>query len=199
MAASETVEKEKVASQAIRVLIVDNEKQHAYAMSESLERVGYECGVATSGPEGARLVEQETFDIVITDLVMNDVDGMEILKRAKKTLPGCEVVVVTGRGTVSTAVDAMQQGAFNFLEKPITPNRLRTVTEKAAESVKLRRKNLELNQRLDEKFGFEKIISASAQMKTVIDRLKRIAPTDAGVLITGENGPNRGRFWHGIR
>ncbi|MCH7727023.1 MAG: sigma-54-dependent Fis family transcriptional regulator [Planctomycetes bacterium] len=191
MAASETVEQEEVASQAIRVLIVDNEKQHAYAMSESLERVGYECGVATSGPEGARLVEQETFDIVITDLVMNDVDGMEILKRAKETLPGCEVVVVTGHGTVPTAVDAMQQGAFNFLEKPITPNRLRTVTEKAAESVKLRRKNVELNQRLDEKFGFEKIVCASAPMKTLIDRLKRIAPTDAGVLITGENGTGK--------
>jgi two-component system response regulator HydG len=85
----------------------------------------------------------------------------------------------------------MQQGAFNFLEKPISPNRLRAVVEKAADAVKLRQRNIELNQRLDEKFGFEGIVFASDKMKAVIERLKRIAPTDAGVLITGENGTGK--------
>jgi two-component system response regulator HydG len=85
----------------------------------------------------------------------------------------------------------MQQGAHNFLEKPITPNRLRAVVEKAAEKVALRRQNLELNQRLDERFGYEGIIFASERMKQVIERLKRIAPTDATVLISGESGTGK--------
>ena len=107
---------------------------------------------------------------------MNDVDGMELLARAKQYLPDAEVIMVTGHASMPKAVEAMQQGAFNFLEKPITPNRLRAVAERAADAVRLRRDNLELNKRLDERFGFEGIIYASESMKQVIDRVKRIAP-----------------------
>ena len=175
----------------IRVLIVDNDQALAASMVESLERVGYACTMATSGPEGATYIEQETFDVVFTDLVMTHVDGMEILSRAKKALPDCEVIVVTGHASVPKAVEAMQQGAFNFLEKPITPNRLRAVAERAADAVRLRRQNVELNRRLDEKFGFEGIVYVSDKMKAVIERLTRIAPTDATVLITGESGTGK--------
>ena len=175
----------------VRVLIVDNDEALAQAMAESLERVGYQCTVATSGPEGVEYIERETFDVVFTDLVMNDVDGMEVLARAKKSLPDCQVIVITGEASVPKAVEAMRQGAFNFLEKPITPTGIRTVAERAAEAVRLRRQNIELNQRLDEKFGFEGIIFVSSRMKAVIERLKRIAPTDATVLITGESGTGK--------
>jgi two-component system response regulator HydG len=176
---------------SLKLLVVDNEAAHARAMTESLEKVGYTCEVATSGPEAARLVERETYDIIITDMVMNDVDGMKILKLASERLPDCEVVMVTGHATVPVAVEAMQKGAFNFLEKPITPNRLRAIAEKAAEAVSLKRRNTELLQRLDERFGFEGIIYVSKKMQTVIDRLRRIAATDATVLITGENGTGK--------
>ncbi|ADB18673.1 two component, sigma54 specific, transcriptional regulator, Fis family [Pirellula staleyi DSM 6068] len=179
------------AAPPIRVLIVDNDTALAQAMEESLARVGYHCTIATSGPEGVRRVQQDNFEIVITDLVMNDVDGMEVLARAKEALPEAEVIMVTGHATVPKAVEAMQQGAFNFLEKPITPTRLRAVAEKAADAVRLRQTNQELNQRLDERFGFEGIIFSSEKMKQVIDRLKRIAPTDASVLITGESGTGK--------
>ncbi len=175
----------------LKLLVVDNEAAHARAMTESLEKVGYTCEVATSGPEAAKLIERETYDIVITDMVMNDVDGMKILKLARQRLPECEVVMVTGHATVPVAVEAMQQGAFNFLEKPITPNRLRAIAAKAAEAVSLKRQNTELLQRLDERFGFEGIIYTSKKMQTVIDRLRRIAATDATVLITGENGTGK--------
>lgn len=175
----------------LRVLLVDNDPDHADAMTEALERVGYRCTVAKSGPEGAKRLDAEIFDIVVTDLMMDAVDGMEILRRAKEALPEAEVIMVTGHATVPKAVEAMQQGAFNFLEKPITPARLRAVAEKAADAVRLKRQNLELNQRLDERFGFEGIIYSSDRMKTVIERLKRIAPTDAGVLITGEPGTGK--------
>jgi two-component system response regulator HydG len=173
------------------VLVVDNDRAHARAMLESLERVGYRCTMATSGPEGARLIQQEIFDIIVSDLVMNELDGMQLLALARERLSEAQVILVTGHATVPKAVEAMQLGAFNFVEKPITPNRLRAVTAKAVEAVQLRRKNTELNQRLDEKFGFEGIIYASPQMQAVIDRLKRIAPTDATVLITGESGTGK--------
>ena len=175
----------------LKLLVIDNEAAHARAMTESLEKVGYTCEVATSGPEAASLVERETYDIIITDMVMNDVDGMKILKLARERLPDCEVVMVTGHATVPVAVEAMQKGAFNFLEKPITPNRLRAIAEKAAEAVSLKRRNTELLQRLDERFGFEGIIYVSKKMQMVIDRLRRIAATDATVLITGENGTGK--------
>lgn len=175
----------------LRLLIVDNEAAHARAMSESLEKIGYQCEVATRGLDAARMIERETFDIVITDMVMNDFDGMQVLGLTRQRLPDCEVVMVTGHASVPLAVEAMQKGAFNFLEKPITPARLRAIVEKAAEAVGLRRTNTELRQRLDERFGFEGIIYTSALMQNVIDRLRRIAATDATVLITGESGTGK--------
>ena len=97
--------------QQIRVLVVDDDEPHAEAVAESLERVGYECVVATSGREGLRLIEEQTFDIVLTDLIMDGVGGLEILAKAKRELPDAEVVILTGHGTIKTAVTAMQAGA----------------------------------------------------------------------------------------
>ena len=190
-AASTSAEGVQYEHSSFRLLVVDNEAAHARAMTESLEKVGYRCDVAISGPEAADLIGRETYDVIITDMVMNDVDGMAILKLARESLPDCEVVMVTGHATVPIAVEAMQQGAFNFLEKPITPNRLRAITQKAVESVGLKRHNTELMQRLDERFGFEGIIYTSKKMQAVIDRLRRIAATDATVLITGESGTGK--------
>src|SRR4029453_1467573 len=87
------------AAAPLRLLIVDNDEALARAMEESLVRVGYECIVATSGPEGARKIDTDTFDIIVTDLVMNDVDGMAILARAREKLPESEVILVTGHAT----------------------------------------------------------------------------------------------------
>ncbi len=191
MSDERTLEAAEPPAPPIRLLIVDNDEALARAMEESLVKVGYDCVVATSGPEGARKIQTDNFEIVVTDLVMNDVDGMEILARSRQALPDAEVILVTGHATVPKAVEAMQQGAFNFLEKPITPNKLRAVCEKAAGAIQLKRQNTELRERLDERFGFEGIIYASSQMQTVIDRLKRIAPTDATVLIAGESGTGK--------
>ncbi len=174
-----------------RVLVVDNEAAHARAMTESLEKVGFRCDVATSGPEAAKFVDRETYDVIVTDMVMNDVDGMKLLKLTRERLPDCEVIMVTGHATVPVAVEAMQIGAFNFLEKPITPSRLRAIVAKAAEKIALKRENNELLQRLDERYGFEGIIYTSKKMQSLIDRLRRIAPTDATVLIAGESGTGK--------
>ncbi len=191
MATGELIKRGAADNAPIRVLIVDNEAPHAQAVAESLERVGYDCTVATSGPQGLKRIEEEPFDLVITDLVMNDADGLQVLAHTKEKLPDAEVVLVTGHGTIPSAVAAMQQGAFNYLLKPLDLSQLRAVAEKASSALRLRRQNAELNRRLDEKFGFEGVIGNSLQMHEVIDRLKRIAPTDASVLIQGATGTGK--------
>jgi len=160
-------------------------------VAESLQRIGFSCRVATSGSQGARLLEEGEYDVVITDLVMNDIDGLGILARAKKELPDAEVILMTGHGSIPSAVTAMQQGAFNYLLKPLDLAQLRAVTERAAESARLRRANVDLQRRLDERFGFEGVVGDSPQMRDVIEKLKRIAPTNASVLIQGETGTGK--------
>jgi two-component system response regulator HydG len=165
---------------AMRVLVVDNDIVHARTMGEVLGRLGHTVTVVGSGTEGSRRIEADVFDIVVTDLA-----------RAKKASADTEVIVVTGHGTIPSAVSAMQQGAFTYLQKPLDMAHLRAAVEKAAEGVRLRRQNLELNRRLDEKFGFEGVIGSSPQMLALIERMKRIAPTDATVLIQGETGTGK--------
>jgi two-component system response regulator HydG len=172
-------------------LIIDNDQSHAETVAESLERVGFHCRVATSGSEGARLIEESPFDVVITDLVMNDIDGLGILARTRADQPDAEVILMTGHGTVPSAVEAMRSGAFNYLLKPLDIAQLRASAEKAVESSRLKRTNLELKRRLDERFGFEGVVGDSPQMRDVIERLRRIAPTNASVLIQGETGTGK--------
>lgn len=174
-----------------RVLIIDNDEAHATTVTEALQRVGYQITTACSGTDGARHIEQGDFDVIITDLVMGDVDGLQILAQAKNDLPDAEVILVTGHGTIPSAVTAMQQGAFNYLLKPLDLGQLRAVTAKAITNAQLRQANAELNRRLDEKFGFEGVVGSSKKMNEVIELLKRIAPTSASVLILGETGTGK--------
>jgi two-component system response regulator HydG len=180
-----------MSSDQIHVLIIDDEEAHAQAVAESLQRAGYACTVATSGTQGAERVEAESFDIVITDLVMADVDGMSILRKAKEELPEVEVIMISGQGTIKQAVAAMQQGAHTYLTKPLDIDELRTVVNKAAERLRLTRSNIELRRRIDERFGFEGVIGNSAAMHRIIATLQQIAPTSATVLIQGETGSGK--------
>jgi two-component system response regulator HydG len=175
----------------IQVLVVDNDRAHAEAMADSLRSVGFACTVAGGGREAVSLIESSTFEIVVTDLKMPDGGGLEVLAKAKELQPDAEVILVTGHGTIESAVEAMQRGAFNYLLKPLDLKQLRAVVENAARSQYLRRANAELHRRLDERFGFEGVIGNSPQMHDVVARLQRIAPTDATVLIQGETGTGK--------
>jgi two-component system response regulator HydG len=175
----------------IQVLVVDNDRAHAEAMADSLRSVGFACTVAGGGREAISLLESSSFEIVITDLKMPDSGGLEVLAKAKELQPDAEVILVTGHGTIESAVAAMQRGAFNYLLKPLDLKQLRAVVENAARSQYLRRANAELHRRLDERFGFEGVIGNSPQMHDVVARLQRIAPTDATVLIQGETGTGK--------
>jgi len=177
--------------EGIRVLIVDDEKSHAEVVGEALERQAYEITLATSGNAGSRQIDQEDFDIILTDLRMGDLGGMEILKKARQVQPDCEVLVITGHGDVKTAVEAIKHGASNYLTKPLDMAELRVLVEKAAERRRLFRANRDLQRQIDEKFGFEGVVGNSQKMHDVIARLQSIAPTSATVLIQGETGTGK--------
>ncbi len=176
----------------VRVLIIDDEEFLAETMAEALERVGYECVVTTTSAAGARKIESEEYGVILTDLRMEGLDGLGILRKAKNEQPDSEVLVITGHGNVQTAVEAMRQGAYDYLVKQgnLTAE-LRARVDKAAERYRLNRANRELKRQLEEKFGFEGVVGNSPRMHDVIDRLKNTAPTSATVLIQGETGTGK--------
>src|SRR5687767_9362456 len=175
----------------LKLLIIDDEASHAEAVAESLERVGYECVIATSSAEGARRIERDEPNVILTDLKMDGLDGLAILRKAKQELDDVEVVVITGHGDVQTAVEAMKAGAANYLQKPVNLGELRAMVERAAERFRLHRVNKQLLQQIEEKFGFEGVVGNSARMNEVIVKLKSVAPTQATVLIHGETGTGK--------
>src|SRR5262245_58912542 len=131
-----------------RVLVIDDQEDHAKAVAESLQRVGYECAIATSGSAGAKKIEKEDFDVVLTDLRMEGLDGLAILRKAKQEQPDAEVVVITGHGDVKTAVQAIKEGAAHYLFKPVNMAELRAIVDKTAERLRLARSNRELKRQL---------------------------------------------------
>lgn len=175
------------------ILIVDDDKTHAESIADSIERMGHNCIITTNKKECLEIINDSEIkiDIVITDLIMQDIDGMEILRIAKEKIQDVEVILVTGYGTVENAVIAMQKGAATFLMKPLNVNQLRCVVDKIFEKQSLIKKNAELQEQLNEKFGFEGILGNSNIMKRVFDTLKQIAGTSATVLITGESGTGK--------
>jgi two-component system response regulator HydG len=176
-------------------LVVDDDVSHAEVVVASLEKLNADCVVAHSQKDALYKAESKYFDVIITDLMLESQDsGIEILKAVKQISEETEVIVMTAHNSVGKAVEAMQLGAFNYLQKPLDLKQLRTITERAVESSQLRRINRDLKQRLDEKFGFKGVIGNSPQMLAIIDRLKRIAATDVTVLIQGETGTGKELF-----
>jgi len=175
----------------IRVLVVDDDESHAQAVAESLSRINCECNVASSGERGSSLITSESWDVIVTDLRMGDIDGLEILRLAKEELPDAEVIVLTGHGSIASAVTAMQHGAYTYLTKPLDITELRSAVEKASARLRLIRRNAELRRSLEERFGFEGVVGNSPQMHRVIEQLKNVAPTDSTVLIYGDNGTGK--------
>ncbi len=176
---------------AISVLIVDDDEPHAQAVAESLRRVSCDCTIANTGPKGAALIESQHYDVVITDLKMDEVDGLTILRKAKEELPDAEVIVLTAHSSIPSVVTAMQGGAYTYLTKPLDIQELRSAVEKASQRIRLLRRNVALSKGLDEKFGFEGVIGNSPAMHRVMEQLKNLAPTDTTVLILGESGTGK--------
>lgn len=181
-----------------RVLVVDDDLGHGEALGDGLEVDGYECVVVGSGTAGIEQLETHSFDAVLTDLVMHDRSGLEVLREAKRLAPETPVLLVTGHATVETAVDAMREGAEDYLSKPVKLAELRAKLAKAVEKSRLRKdnetlrtENVELRRQFDKSFGFEGLHGRSREMTRVFEILARVAPTDATVLVLGESGTGK--------
>ncbi len=174
-----------------RVLIIDDDEGHAEALADGLEVEGHTCRIANSGQEGIERMSEATYDAVLTDLVMHDVDGMEVLREAGRLQPEAVVLLITGHGSVETAVDAMRLGAADYLTKPVRISELRTRLAKAVETGRLRRTNLELRRQLDKRFGLEGIIGHSPAMQRIFDIIRQVADSHATVLVLGESGTGK--------
>ncbi len=173
------------------ILIVDDDVRHAEATADALFLVGYRCTIARSGTEGLEALRHRQYDLVLTDLVMADVSGIEILRQAQEINPFVAVMVLTGHATIETAVEAMKRGAVDYLVKPLNIDALRIKVEKALEVQELRRTNQIQRRQLGERFGFEGIIGSSDKMRRIIEVCAQISATDVGVLITGETGTGK--------
>lgn len=192
---AKTKEEIPVVEDRLLILVVDDEPAHAEVVAASLERINAECMIAHSEKEAEDLIKRNTFDVVVTDLMLETNDGgLNILKEVKRESPDTEVVLMTAFNGIETAVEAMLQGAFNYLQKPLDLKQLRSIVQKAGDATRLRRDNQRLKARLDEKFGFDGVIGSSSAMLKAIERLKRLAPTDATVLILGDTGTGKELF-----
>ncbi len=186
-----STEPDATTERPVRVLIVDDDEAHAEALADGLEIDGMDCRIAGSGREGIDRMSESTFDAILTDLVMHDADGIEVLTEAGRLQPEAVVLLVTGHGSVETAVDAMRLGASDYLTKPVRIAELRTRLARAVETGRLRRANLELRRQLDKRYGFEGIIAHSPAMQRVFDVLRQVSPTHATVLVLGESGTGK--------
>ncbi|HUO09420.1 MAG TPA: sigma-54 dependent transcriptional regulator [Phycisphaerae bacterium] len=177
---------------SIRVLIVDDEIDHADVMAEAVARMGYSVKQAHNLADAKRFFTEEEFDLVITDLRMDTPnDGFELLQFVRRARPQTEVIVVTAHGDVHTAVQAMRNGAYDFIQKPLDLEVIRTQVRRAAEKILLSRKNSELANALDQRFGIHGIIGQSAAMQRILQLIAQLAPTPVSVLILGESGTGK--------
>ena len=174
-----------------RVLIIDDEE----AMRDSCQRIlvkeGLEVTTASDGHTAIKLLDKWAYDLVILDLIIPGADGLEILKKIKADDQEVAVVVISGHGTVQSAVESMKLGADNFLTKPFTPNDLRKIVRQAMEKRRLNLENLYLRQELEKRRHRSQIVFQSKAMEQVMDIVERVAPTDATVLLTGESGTGK--------
>lgn len=171
-----------------RILIIDDEKNIREGLQMALEDEGYDVLTAEDGTVGLQKALSEVVDLVITDLRMPGIGGQEVLRRVTSETPGVPVIVLTGHGTVETAVEAMRMGAYDFLTKPLDLDRLSLLVRRALQNRELVLQHRELVEQMQSDKAFEHIIGKSAAMEHVFEMIKKVAPSRASVLITGESG-----------
>lgn len=175
-----------------QVLVVDDEREHAQVMCEALTRQGHKCDVTYNLPEALVRLDRRPYDVIVTDLVMEDRrDGLEVLKRARQLDPPPPVILVTAHGDIPTAVQAMNEGAYSFIEKPLDLEHFRAQVNRAAERSALLKQNQVLQQQVLDHAGFEGIVGSSPSMQKVVQTARQVAASDIPVLIMGESGTGK--------
>lgn len=177
-----------------RILIVDDEKIALKNLDHVMKKEGYEVTATQSGQNALKLLEERQFDVVLTDLKMEKVDGMQILNKTREMYPDTEVIMITGFATLESAVEAMKHGAFYYIAKPFKLDEVRKVVKEAVEKVRLKGENRQLREEIESYQGKVKIITHDPNMQRLLDIARQIGPTDCNVLISGESGTGKELF-----
>jgi DNA-binding NtrC family response regulator len=173
------------------ILIVEDDPTVGESLRLLFKKRGHEILLALNGKEALQLFRHEIVDLVVTDVVMPKMDGIELLEAVKGLRPETEVIVISAQGTIEKAVQAMKLGAFDFIEKPINPRVISLLVERALEKQTLILQNRDLRSRLEDKFHFKNIIGRSEKMVNIFELIQHIAPYDSSVLIIGESGTGK--------
>lgn len=174
------------------ILIVDDELVLRESLAAWLERDGHKVETAASGEEGLERLTKKQFDIMLVDIKMEGMSGLDVLRSVKDSDPDVAIVMITAYGSISTAIEAMKEGAQDYLLKPFDPNELGLLIEKIVAQQAQRRENLFLREDYKERTRFESMIGQSPSMQAVFEMIQDVAPTDSTVLITGETGTGKG-------
>jgi DNA-binding NtrC family response regulator len=174
-----------------RVLIVDDEPNIRRGLAEALDGQGYEIEQAPSGEAALAQLESTSFDLVLVDLVMEGMDGIEVLKEVNRQWPKTEVVIITAHGTIETAVRALKEGAYDYLTKPINVKRFRTYVHNILRSQELEEENRQLREQLRTEQEYSQLIGQSDKLLTILEMIDQLAPTDVTILIEGESGTGK--------
>src|SRR2546428_842996 len=173
------------------IVVIDDDEGNRRGIEMALRKDGYSVVAYPTGPQAIDYLKGSGCDLLVTDLRMPGIDGLEVLKLAKSSDPGLAVLVITGFGSVESAVDAMKQGADDYLQKPVNLVELRKRVAAAVEKRRLAQEVRQLRERLEEKFSFGTIVGASKAMQQVLHQLALVAPTRSSVLIVGESGTGK--------
>lgn len=184
--------------QPTRILVAEDEANLRLVIQKELQRMGHRVQVAPDGEAALRRLEEGNVDVLLCDINMPRMDGMELLRRIHERPNPPEVIMLTGHATVETAIEAMKLGAYDYLTKPYRITELDALVKQAAEKRRLRVDNQRLRQQLARQSAMPEIVSVSEQMREVMRLVERVAPSDASVLITGESGTGKELIAHAI-
>ena len=175
-----------------KILIVDDEIIMRESLSGWLERDGHDVALAASGEEALEILKDSRFDIMLVDIKMEGMSGLDVLSRVKESDPDVAVVMITAYGSISTAIEAMKNGAYDYLLKPFDPEALGVLVEKIIEHQAQARENIFLREQYKDRTRFESMIGQSRPMQEIFDLIEDVAPMDSTVLISGETGTGKG-------
>ena len=170
------------------LLIIDDEKNIREGLGANFEMEGYNVKLAENGQQGLEFISKGDIDLVITDLRMPGISGEEVLRKVTTETPGIPVIVLTGHGSIDSAVDAMRNGAYDFLTKPLNLDQLTMIVKRALQARELSLQHKQLKKEVEKDMAFDKMIGKSAEMQKVFEMIKKVASSKASVLITGESG-----------
>jgi DNA-binding NtrC family response regulator len=174
-----------------KLLVVDDEDIVRESLCDWLSSVGYKVLTASCAKEALEIIKHKKVKIMIADLIMPGIDGIELMKKAREIVPTISTVIITAHGTIQTAITAIREGAYDFIEKPFCPEKVELVIRNLVEHHNLIEENISLRQKVEDRHSFEGIIAKSPKMMKIFELIKTVAPTNTTVLITGESGTGK--------